>query len=606
MNRRMAVWTACMLCTAHAAAGQDTYRQTVVVTAAATPAELGTVTRSVTVITHDQIAALPLPSIADVLRLASSIDVRARGERGVQTDFSLRGAGFGQLLVLVDGTRINDAQSGHHNGDIPVPLDLIERVEIMYGPGSSLFGADAFGGTINVITRHGAAPVMTVGGGSFESAQVRGQVSAERGSLTQAIGGSFDRSGGFIEGRDFTSAMVQSRTGVGASTSVSVAYLWKEFGARNFYGATSTGDAFSREWTNQTLVSADHAFGAAAGWTLKGNASYRTHGDRFQFTPGAASSIHRTHEVLGTFSASRGIPHGGTVTFGGDGGSTWIRSNNLGDHTVQRISGFGEWRQPAGARTQFDASLRVDEYSEFGSSWNPSAGVSWWATPRLRLRGSGGHAFRVPTFTERYYSDRNHLARPDVGPEQSWAGEAAVDIFPGADWLVQVTGFARSDHDVIDWLCSDRLCGTPAATDRWHTYNVRDVDTTGAEVSVRRTFANGAFAQAGYTGLVVKAPEITQMSKYVLDYTPRSFAAAGLLPVAGGVRLAPRVEVRRRVRSTGTSDYMLLDVRVSRRFGQIYELAVDGTNLLDVEYQEVTGVPMPGAGVAVQLRVGRQ
>ena len=96
------------------------------------------------------------------------------------------------------------------------------------------------------------------------------------------------------------------------------------------------------------------------------------------------------------------------------------------------------------------------------------------------------------------------------------------------------------------------------------------------------------------------------MSKYVLDYTPRSFAAAALLPVGAGVRLAPRVEVRRRVRTTGTSDYMLLDARVSRRFGEVYELAVDGTNLLDAEYQEVAGVPMPGAAVMVQLRVGHK
>ena len=66
-------------------------------------------------------------------------------------------AALGQMLVLVDGVRLNDAQSGHHNGDIPVPLDLVERIEVLYGPGSSLFGADAFGGTVNVITRRTVA-----------------------------------------------------------------------------------------------------------------------------------------------------------------------------------------------------------------------------------------------------------------------------------------------------------------------------------------------------------------------------------------------------------------------------------------------------------------
>lgn len=585
---------------------QDSYRQTVVVTGAATPVELGTVTRAMTVITRDQIAALPARSVADVLRLASSIDVRARGERGVQTDFAVRGAGFGEMLVLVDGVRLNDAQSGHHNGDIPVPLDAIERIEVMYGPGSSLFGADAFGGTVNVITRRRVtAPSLTVGAGSFGAGEIRGEAGGTRGRVGEDVAASFDRSGGFIDGRDFETTMVRSRTSFGTSSNVSVAFLRKAFGARNYYGAASTGDAFSREWTNQTLLSADHVFGAAAGWTFTGDGSYRTHGDRFLFTPASAASVHRTHESIGSVRASRSVPAGGTVTLGTEGGGTWIRSNNLGNHTLQRVSAFGEWRQAAGRRAEFDASLRADRYSEFGSSWSPAAGVSVWAAPRVRLRASAGHAFRVPTFTERYYSDRNHLARPEVGPERAWAGEGGADIFPARDWMIQATVFGRSDHDMIDWLCSDHSCGTPAATDRWHTYNVRDVMTTGAEVSVRRTFATGAFAQVGYTGLTVDAPAITQMSKYVLDYTPRSFAAAALVPVGAGFRVAPRLEVRRRSRTTGTSDYALLDARVSRKVSPLYELAVDATNLFDTEYQEIAGVRMPGAAVAVSLRVGR-
>src|SRR6188768_1435238 len=150
------------------ATAQDTYRQTVVVTAAASPVELGSITRTMTIITRQQIEALPAHSVADVLRLVPSVDVRARGIAGVQTDFALRGANFGQALVLVDGVRLNDAQSGHHNGDIPVPLDAVERIEILQGPGSSLFGADAFGGTVNVITRRGAEPPsLVVQGGSF-------------------------------------------------------------------------------------------------------------------------------------------------------------------------------------------------------------------------------------------------------------------------------------------------------------------------------------------------------------------------------------------------------------------------------------------------------
>src|SRR5688572_3589103 len=149
----IAVVAAALVFAAPPARAQEPFRQNVVVTAAASPVELETVTRTLTVITREQIARLPVHSIADVLRLTAAVDVRARGERGVQTDFAVRGANFGQMLVLVDGVRLNDAQSGHHNGDIPVPLDAVERIEILHGSGSSIFGADAFGGTVNIITR---------------------------------------------------------------------------------------------------------------------------------------------------------------------------------------------------------------------------------------------------------------------------------------------------------------------------------------------------------------------------------------------------------------------------------------------------------------------
>ena len=120
--------------------------ETVVVTGGALPIAFRELPRTVRVVTRDEIANLPVGTVTDLIRLVASADVRARGPRGIQADFSVRGAGFGQVLVLVDGVRVNNAQTGHHNSDLPVTLDDIERVEILLGPGSSAFGADAFGG----------------------------------------------------------------------------------------------------------------------------------------------------------------------------------------------------------------------------------------------------------------------------------------------------------------------------------------------------------------------------------------------------------------------------------------------------------------------------
>ena len=565
-------------------------------TAAATPVELGSVTRTVRVITREEIAHLPVHTVADVLRLTGSVDVRARGVRGTQSDFAVRGATFGQMLVLVDGVRLNDPQSGHHNGDIPVPLDAVERIEVLYGAGSSLFGADAFGGTVNVITRERLTPSFVVEGGSDDLVAGRAAASVARGAVRQAVSASFDRSSGFMYDRDFTTAIANSRTGLGDRTDVSVSYLWREFGANGFYG-----NAPSREWTNQTLVAADHRVGTAAGWAFDARASYRTHGDRFVFNqtnPALSDNRHRTHTVIGSMAATRRLGGGTALAVGFEGGGDWIRSTNLGDHTTRRISGFGEWRQELGGRTQVDGSLRVDRYTEFGTSWSPSIGVGWWPSGVVRLRGTVGRAFRVPTFTERYYRDPNHLARPEIGPETGWTGEGGVDVFAGGNWMVQATMFARSDEDVIDWLRA-------STAERWRTYNIHHVDTHGVELGVRRSLANGAFVQAEYTGIDVAAASVAQLSKYVLDLAPHSVAAAASVLLPGAVRVVPRLEVKHRTRPGMTQDYALFDVRVGRRLSTGVELFVEGTNLFDATYQEIAGVAMPGASWSVSLAFGR-
>ena len=128
-------------------------RETVVVTGSVSPDALGSLGRTLVILTREDLARLPVSTPIDALRLVPSVEVRERGPRGVQADFAIRGAGFGQALVLVNGARLNDAQSGHHNGDVPVSLLDVERIEVLLGGGASVHGADAVGGAINVITR---------------------------------------------------------------------------------------------------------------------------------------------------------------------------------------------------------------------------------------------------------------------------------------------------------------------------------------------------------------------------------------------------------------------------------------------------------------------
>ncbi len=312
--------------------------------------------------------------------------------------------------------------------------------------------------------------------------------------------------------------------------------------------------------------------------------------------PGVFENRHRTHAALGAIRASRGVGGRSSVTVGVEGGTDWVRSSNLGDHDTSRVSGFSEWRYAPAGNVQLDASLRVDRYTEFGAAASPSLGVGWWPTSTVRLRASAGRAFRVPTFTERYYSDPAHFARPEVGAERAWAGETGVDIFPADGWTIATTVFGRLDHDVVDWL-------RPSTDVRWRTYNIREVDTFGLEISARRTLSGGSFVQAGYTTLDVQAAAVTQLSKYVLDYARHSFVAAASVELPLALRLAPRLEYKHRTRSTGTSDYAVIDLRLSRRVG-LYDVRIEGTNLGDATYQEVLGVAMPGRAATVSVAVG--
>ena len=127
-------------------------RETVIVTGTYDPLPLEEADRPVRSIDVRSIS-LVSNTFADLLKLDSSLDLRQRAPNGVQGDLSIRGGSFGQTLILLDGLRLNDVQSGHHNLDIPAPLEAISSIEILKGSGSTLYGSDAVGGVVNFITR---------------------------------------------------------------------------------------------------------------------------------------------------------------------------------------------------------------------------------------------------------------------------------------------------------------------------------------------------------------------------------------------------------------------------------------------------------------------
>jgi len=575
------------------ASAQEPVQETVVVTATARPVRFADIGRSVLVVTREQIEALPVQSVPDLLSYIASVDVRTRGAGGVQADVSIRGASFGQTLVLVDGVRMNDAQSAHHNMDVPVLLEDIERVELLAGPGASLHGADAFGGAINLVTRQ-QPPVrdaaVSAGSDGFVDGRIR--VDTPIGGRTQSLWAGASRSDGFMYDRDFRTASVGGRARLGEQTSVTAGYVDKEFGANGFYGP-----APSKEWTGQGLIIAEHGFAAIGGWTPAARVSYRTHRDRFLYdirTPNLFENRHRTHAALVDVGGDRPLGASNRLHLGVEGGGDWIRSSNLGDHEVGHGSFVAEWQARPSGRATIVSGLRFDGYSRFGSSWSPSITASVWGTASLKLRASAGHTFRVPTFTELYYHDPANQARDDLRPERGWSWEGGADWVPSSRWLASATVFTRRDTDVIDWVRD-----TPA--ERWHTANVQRLDTTGVEMEVRRLVGSSGTIDAQYAWLTSDADPVAQLSKYVLDYARQRAVLSAALPFAGRTTAGGRVGFTRRADGR---EYTLVDLRVARTFGRL-RLFVEGLNLLDTDYQEVQGVDMPGRSARAGLEIVR-
>ena len=559
----------------------------VVVTATAAPAPTASVGRTVAVMTREELEKLGISSIIEGLRLVAGVDPRARGGADVQTDFSLRGATFGQSLVLIDGARLNDSQSGHHNGEIPAPLVGIDRIEVVFGPASAVHGADALGGTIHVLTRTDPHATALATFGEHDTVTAQASVSGGRLPAGWTVSGWGARSDGFMFDRDFASGGAGVRGLIGTSFTADVRHQRRGFGANGFYGNSP-----SKEWTDQTLASMKW-MRTSDRWSSIARVAARNHGDHFRWDinrPGFAENRHRTNAIDASVQVGRRVSDRLELTSGAGAGGDWITSSNLGDRTYGRGHGFVEAQWAGGPRWSAQAGARFDAYSTFGNAWSPSLSVAAWLSSAARVRASVSRAFRIPTFTERFYTDPAHQASASLRPEHGTAVDGSVDVV-ARGWTFTASPFIRWDEDVIDWIRN-------SAAERWRTTNVRDVTTKGAEVGVTRAVGTTLF-RVHYAGLRVDAPALNVLSKYVLEYARHSAGLSATTAIGAGVRVALNTDYRNRADG---QKYWLVGARVSREFGR-WDAFVEGSNLLDETYREIAGVPMPGRWLSVGIRV---
>lgn len=574
-----------LLCSAGVA--QVPRKETVVVTGAYEPVAIEESDRAVR---RQEIRAdgeaLVANSLVDFLNRDSSIDLRQRGGNNIQTDVSIRGATFGQTLVLLNGLRLNDVQTGHHSMDVPVPIESLERVEVLKGAGSTLYGSDAIGGVINFITATPEASEFRVRGalGSFGTNQQRAAGTIVRRNFSQQLSAYRDFSTGFTPNRDYRNLALSSssylRTRLGTS-SIVLAYNDKPFGAEQFYGNFNSWERTKTWWS-----SAQQSLGERTQVSF----AFRRHTDLFVLyrdRPQVFTNRHAVESYQGSLRHTEPLGANTAVHWGVEAWRDAIVSSNLGNHSRARGSGYAAIDFRALRRFSLSLGAREEIYRALDAQFVPSIAGGAWLSPTLKLRASASRAFRLPSFTDLYYQDPGNRGSPDLRPESAWNYETGVDWNPSRTMRGELTLFHRRERDGIDYV-------RRSAADIWRATNFQRLHFTGVEAAARLRLRGGQLLDFSYTGLRGAQNALAgAQSKYTFNY-PNHLGVAGWQAALPGGWLA-RLRVGA-VQRYARDPYAVADIYAARGRGVVrpfFQL----TNLNDAVYQEIFGVPMPGRAV---------
>ena len=542
--------------------------------------------RSVEVITHDDIARSTARNVADVLSTLSGIDVYGRS--AAQADVSIRGSSAEQIVLLVDGVRMTDVQSAHYTLDLAVPLESIDRIEVLRGMGSALYGPDAVGGVINIITKRTASANAHVRSGSFGSVTAAVAGGAARGLASFSTAADFDKSDGHRDGTDYR--IGQGRASFAAPTSGGIVRTNLAIGVRDFGAADFYAPYNSIERTTTTTLDTRWEEGVGA-WNLAISGSTRRHQDHYVLVRGNPSVYENRHEswettgdVVGTAKVD-----GVGIAIGTEAVHDQLSSARLGGRRDWRSAVFGEASVGSPNRASADLGLRGDHSSVYGDFFSPSLSTNVAVASSVDVHANGGTGFRAPTWTERFYTDPSNRGNADLQPERFSTADLGVRAHAGA-WRFDVTGFVRRATNLIDWV---RPINAPA-TGVWQATNVGRATFRGIESTLDLPAVRGFGASIFADGLSLTASQGDTLSgKYALR--PLTLQAGLRLSTPNDRAITARVDVEaaRRALERG---YVTGNVRVAWNRG-VYRVMVDATNLANAVWLDASGKPAPGRGL---------
>jgi iron complex outermembrane recepter protein len=560
-------------------------KQSIVVTGTFAPIPAQDIDRSVSVVDTREHPVL-YNHWVDYLQQVPSVDLQQRAPDGVQTDLTIRGSNFEQTLVLLNGLRMNDVQTAHHNMGLPVPDDALQRIEVLRGAGSTFYGSDAVGGTINFITGPPQYSELHLGAGigNFGTNQQSGSAALLTRKFDERLSVGREFSDGFMPDRDYRSLVLFSnsdaRTRLGNSL-IMLGYGDAPFGANQFYG---NFDSWER--TKVWFAGLEQDLGKKTQFDL----GYRRHSDNFILFRNDPSFYANNHiDQSWQAAIRRADPLGRNATFfyGGEGYQESIVSNNLGNHARSHGAVYVDYDVRALGRFSFSVGAREEIFDTGRSEFSPTVAGGMWLKHGWKLIGSASRAFRLPTYTDLYYHDPATLGNPNLLPETAWSYEGGLLWDEGGRFHAQVVIFERREQNDIDYVRA-----SPA--DRWHAENIARVNFTGVETFLQVRLPHQQQVEIAYTGLYGAQAGLNGLeSEYVFNYPVNDGFVSWQGKLPGNFVARSRLGAVQRYQREA---YALWDAAIGREF-RYMAAHLSFSNLSNTQYQELPGVAMPGRSV---------
>ncbi|MCB4807482.1 TonB-dependent receptor [Tamlana sp. 62-3] len=604
MKTKFSLFTIIILSIINIGAQEETVKtdslQEVVITSTRIDLPFKENSRTITVVSSEDIKKSAATNVADVLQQFAGVDIRRRGTSGSQADLYIRGGGFDQTLLLIDGIKMDDAQTGHHTMNAALPLEVIERIEIIKGPAARVFGQNAFTGAINIVTKKNVANSISVKVETGSFGQLNGGVTAgvslknsshivhidKLSSEGYRYNSDYDNSNYFIKS-------VFNKTG--QAIEMTTTFQERKFGANGFYASASATEQY--EETQNSLLAFATTF-TKNNLTITPRVYWKRNQDMYVYLrndPTVYRNLHITNKIGAEVNASY-QSNLGITGFGVDMSQIYISSNNLGNRERFMTNLFLEHRfKLFNNLVDVTPGVAVTYFSDFDFYAFPGIDVGVKITDDLKAYGNIGYTYRVPTYTDLYYSDPVTQGNEDLEVEEALAQEIGLKYF-SEKFNAAVAVYNRDAKNLIDYIRPSTDVTIYTAT------NIAEVNTKGIEVDLGYNFNLANYKQTIAVGYNYLEDDIIDqneaLSRYSLNTLKHHFTTR--LSTQLFKNVSQNIIYKHAERATGQS-YNVWDASVAINLKQL-EFTFTANNIFDADYIEAGFVPMPPSNVLFGLR----